>query len=98
LGHLLAGASVVEEEGRLTVSVPNGSTFAQDQLRDRANRQLLLEAARRVLPTVRDVVVAADAPGGAAVAGHPTVQAAVDLFNGEVTAVRPAPPGSGEAT
>jgi DNA polymerase-3 subunit gamma/tau len=92
-GHLLAGAVVIAEGGRLTVSVPNGNAFTQDQVRDRANRQLLLEAVQRVLPEVRDLVFDSGATAGgpgAAVTSHPTVQAVVELFDGEVTAVRPA--------
>jgi DNA polymerase-3 subunit gamma/tau len=104
LGHLLAEAVIVADEGgRLTVSMPSGNAFTQDQVRDGANRQLVLEAARRVRPDVREVVFtaagAASSPG--APAAHPSVQAAVELFDGEVTAVRPlsreARPGSGES-
>ncbi|MBI3457591.1 MAG: hypothetical protein HY002_17590 [Candidatus Rokubacteria bacterium] len=93
LGHLLAEAEVVsDEDGRLTVAVPNGNAFTQDQVRERGNRELVLDAARRVRPDVREVVFsAAAAPGSpsASVANHPAVQAAVELFDGEVTAVRP---------
>jgi DNA polymerase-3 subunit gamma/tau len=112
LAHLLADAVIVTDEaGRLSVAVPNGSAFTQDQVRDQGNRQIVLEAARRVRPDVRELVMttgpAAAGPGGA-VTSHPAVRAAVELFNGEVTAVRPAgrgqdpvssaggPPESGE--
>ncbi|HEV8309017.1 MAG TPA: DNA polymerase III subunit gamma/tau [Methylomirabilota bacterium] len=94
LAHLLADAVVVsEEDGRLTVAVPDGNVFTRDQLRDVGNRQLILEAARRVRPGVREIVfTTGPAPGAAAgeVTSHPAVQAAVELFNGEVTTVRPA--------
>jgi DNA polymerase-3 subunit gamma/tau len=92
LGHLLAEAAIASDEGgRLTVSVPNGNPFTQDMVRDRANRQLVLDAARRVRPDVREVVFtsAATSEPGPSVTGHPAVQAAVELFDGEVAAVRP---------
>jgi len=96
LGHLLAEAVVVsEDEGRLTISVPNGNAFTQDQLRNPSSRELLVETARRVRPEVRDVVFTTEAAaggGGGPAADHPVVQAAMELFNGEVTAVRPASP------
>jgi DNA polymerase-3 subunit gamma/tau len=111
LGRLLADAVVLsEEDGRLSVAVPNGSAFAQDQIRNRDNRQLLVDTAQRLRPGTRDVVVTAGParPGpGAAVTEHPAVQAAVTLFEGEVVAVQPAEPrerrttsgeGSGEGT
>ncbi|HEV8675260.1 MAG TPA: DNA polymerase III subunit gamma/tau [Methylomirabilota bacterium] len=93
LGHLLAEAVLVsDEEGRLTVAVPNGNAFTQDQVRNRDNRQFVLDAARRVRPDVREVVFTTGTiPGGpGAAADHPVVRAAVELFEGEVTAVRPA--------
>jgi DNA polymerase III subunit gamma/tau len=89
LGHLLSeGVVVGEEEGRLIVSVPNGSAFANDQLRRAENKELVLEAARRLRPGLRDVAfAAAGAPAGA----HPLVQAAMELFEGEIAQVRAAP-------
>jgi DNA polymerase-3 subunit gamma/tau len=93
LGHLLAeGVVVGEEDGRLTVAVPNGNAFTQDQLKSAANRELLLETARRVRPGLRDVAVTTGGPaGGPAVPAHPLIQAAMDLFDGEITQVRAAP-------
>jgi hypothetical protein len=97
LAHLLADAVIVTDEaGRLAVAVPNGSAFTQDQVRDQGNRQIVLEAARRVRPDVRELVMTtapATAGPGSAVTSHPAVRAAVELFNGEVTAVRPASRG-----
>jgi DNA polymerase-3 subunit gamma/tau len=96
LGHLLAGAVVVSNEGgRLTVALPNGNAFTQDQVRNRANRELLIEAAQRIWPGIEDVVVAGAPPAGSPGAdalSHPAVQATIELFDGEVTAVRPAGP------
>ena len=93
LGHLLSeGAVVGEEGGRLTVSVPNGSAFAHDQLRRAENKELVLEAARRLQPGLWDIAfTAGGVPGGVAAGTHPVVQAAMELFEGEITQVRAVP-------
>jgi DNA polymerase-3 subunit gamma/tau len=93
LGHLLSeGVVVSEEDGRLTVAVPNGSAFATDQLRKAENRELVLEAARRLQPGLRDIAfTTGGAPGGVPAGSHPVIQAAMELFEGEITQVRTAP-------
>jgi DNA polymerase-3 subunit gamma/tau len=93
-GLLLSDGVVVgEEEGRLTVAVSNGSSFAQDELKKTANRELVLETARRLRPGLKEVTFVSGAPpGGAAAAAHPLVQAAIELFEGEITQVRAVPP------
>src|SRR5262245_59870213 len=93
LGHLLAeGVVVGEEEGRLTIAVPNGSAFAHDQLKKAENNELVLEAARRLQPGLRDIAfTAGSGPAGVAAGAHPVVQAAMELFEGEITQVRAAP-------
>jgi DNA polymerase-3 subunit gamma/tau len=90
LGHILGETVVVgEDAGRLAVSVPNGNAFAQDQVRNRDNRQLILDVARRLSPTIRDVVFTGGEPDGTkALLDHPSVRAAIELFDGEVTSVR----------
>jgi DNA polymerase-3 subunit gamma/tau len=97
LGHLLAeGVVVGEEEGRLIVAVPNGNAFTQDQLRSPANRELVLEMARRVRPGLREIALTTSPPPlSAPVPAHPLVEAAIELFDGEVTQVRVAPGASG---
>jgi DNA polymerase-3 subunit gamma/tau len=95
LGHLLDDARVVGDEGsRLTVAVPNGNAFVQDRLREAATRELLLDVARRIRPELREVSISAGPPGGTppGIADHPVVQAAMELFDGEVASVRPAAP------
>jgi hypothetical protein len=91
LGHLLADGVVVgEEEGRLTVSVPNGTAFTQDHLKRGENRELVLETARRLCPGLKDVqLVSGVSPADLGVPAHPVVQAAIELFDAEVTQVRP---------
>ena len=99
LGHLLAdGVVIAEEDGRVTVSVPNGTAFTQDHLKRGENRELLLETARRLCPGLREIVLTTGAPpAGLGVPAHPAVQAAVDLFDAEVTHVRPGPGARGDA-
>jgi hypothetical protein len=83
---------VLEEEGRLTVTVPNGSSFAQDRLKDVANRELVNETARRLFSAIRDVSLMTGTPsGGLEAPAHPAIQAAIELFEGEITQVRAAP-------
>jgi hypothetical protein len=93
LGHLLSeGVVVGEEDGRLTVAVPNGNAFATEQLKRAENRELVLETARRLQPGLRDVAfTAGGGPAVAAAGAHPVVQAAMELFEGEITQVRAAP-------
>jgi DNA polymerase-3 subunit gamma/tau len=98
LGHLLAeGVVVGEEDGRLTVAVPNGSTFAQDRLKDVANRDLVNETARRLCPGLKDVLLTAGVPPAGRVPAHPLVQAAIELFDAEVTQGRPGPGARGDS-
>jgi len=100
MGHELRDAALVSDEaGRLTVSVPNGHSFIQEMLK--GYRQHVLDAARRVRPDVREVHFTAGGGvpevGGPATS-HPAVQAAVELFDGEVTSVRPAARGERRET
>jgi DNA polymerase-3 subunit gamma/tau len=99
LGHLLSeGAVVGEEDGRLTVAVPNGGAFATEQLKKPENRELVLETGRRLQPGLRDVAFTAGGGPASTVAGsHPVVQAAIELFEGEITQVRAAPAPRGTA-
>jgi len=100
LGHLLSeGVVVGEEDGRLTVAVPNGSTFANDQIRKPENKELILEAGRRLQPGLRDIAITGGGTAGSPLAGsHPVVQAAIELFEGEITQVRAVPGSRGRAS
>ena len=93
LGHLLSEGVVVEsDESRLTVAVANGSAFVTEQLKKAENRELVLDAARRLQPGLREVAFTTGIPPGGVPAGtHPVVQAAMELFEGEITQVRAAP-------
>ena len=90
LGAVLAQATPVQVSGgELTIAVA-GNHFHRELLTDRANRDLVLAAARRWLRDVERVTVVEE-PGTGDVAGHPAVQAAITEFEGEVVTVRPRP-------
>jgi DNA polymerase-3 subunit gamma/tau len=99
LGHLLSeGVVEDEDDGRLTVAVPNGSAFAHEQLRKPENKELVLEAGRRLQPGLRDIAFTTGGATGSPLAGtHPTVQKAIELFEGDITQVRTAPSARGRA-
>jgi hypothetical protein len=78
--------------------VPNGTSFTQDHLKRSENKELLLETARRLCPGLKEIVLTTGTPpAGLGVPAHPAVQAAVELFDAEVTHVRPGPGARGDA-
>jgi hypothetical protein len=103
LGALLGQARAIRvSDGALVIAV-EGAQFHRDQLADRANRDVILTAARKYLRGCErlELVDAAGVEGGdGAEAGdvrnHPAVQAALLELEGEVVAVRPRAP-EGEA-
>jgi hypothetical protein len=84
-------------DGELTI-VLTGSRFQRDTLNERANRDLILQCARKYLPGVERIAVAdGDGGSGGDVRSHPAVEAAIAEFDGEVVAVRPRQPeGEGQ--
>ena len=89
LGAVLAqGEPVHIVERRLVIALPgNGNAFHKDLIEDRSNRQLLCETLKRHFPEADDVTFSA--PGEeSGVREHPTVQAALQVFGGEIVAVR----------
>ncbi len=83
------------EGGVLTVGLV-ASAFHREMLGERANREIITQAAQQHIPGARRVEIATegDVPTGAV--NHPAVQAAVSTFQGEVVAVRPRVPEEGE--
>jgi hypothetical protein len=65
-------------------------------LADRANRDLINEVVQRRVPGALRFELAAAGGAGAGALKHPTVQAALNVFQGEVVAVRPRLPEEGE--
>jgi DNA polymerase-3 subunit gamma/tau len=89
LGSLLEQArqgTIVD--GVLTILL-TGSRFQRDTLNERANRDLILQSARKYMDGVERIAVAEGDDGPGDIRSHPAVQAAVAEFDGEVVAVRP---------
>jgi DNA polymerase-3 subunit gamma/tau len=75
-------------EGRLTIRL-GGNHFHQELLADRANREIVVQAARRHITGATRIEVARDDGGPSGVEQHPVVQAALAEFGGQIVAVRP---------
>ena len=88
LGATLTQAQPGGVRDRELVIVLTGNHFHREMLADNANRDLIVQAARRYIPGVERISV--EAPGAAAggLTEHPAVQAAIAEFQGEVVAVR----------
>jgi hypothetical protein len=90
LGAILAQARPLGVTGGELALELTVSQFQRDLLSDRANREIVMQAIRRSVPGADRFTLAADNGGsGGGPASHPTVQAAVAQFGGEVVAVRP---------
>jgi DNA polymerase III subunit gamma/tau len=92
LGAILAQARPVAVEAADLVLALSGNHFHRETLADPAHRELVVQAVRRHLAGVAGFRVTAEGDNGS-VTAHPTVQAALVEFQGEVVAVRPRPPG-----
>ena len=75
-------------DGALTILL-TGSRFQRDTLNEPANRDLILQAARRYMSGVERISVVEGDGGPGDIRSHPAVQAALSEFDGEVVAVRP---------
>jgi DNA polymerase-3 subunit gamma/tau len=69
----------------------DGNQFHREMLVDRANRELVMQAARKHIDGATQLEVI-DAPTGGGVEDHPIVQAAIRELDGEIVAVRPRVP------
>jgi len=82
-------------EGTLTVALV-GNHFHRELLTDRANHDLITQCVERHIAGARRLEISVDADQASGAQGHPAVQAAVSLFQGEVVAVRPRSEEGGE--
>jgi hypothetical protein len=74
-----------------------GNHFHRDRLAEPGNREVINQAVQQLIPGARRFEI--DAGGGAGGArNHPAVQAALNVFQGEVVAVRPRAPEEGESS
>ncbi|MFQ5897162.1 MAG: DNA polymerase III subunit gamma/tau [Candidatus Methylomirabilia bacterium] len=85
---------VALRDGQLTVSLV-GNHFHADLLDDRANRELITQLVQRLIPGATRLDISAGASGGIGTRQHPVVQAALELFGGEIVGVRPRTPEGG---
>ncbi len=96
LGAVLEQSTPVAlAEGTLTVALV-GNHFHRELLTDRANHDLITQCVERHIAGARRLEISVDADQASGAQGHPAVQAAVSLFQGEVVAVRPRSEEGGE--
>ncbi len=88
-------APVTLAEGKLTV-VLAGNNFHKELLADRANYNLVVQSAQRHIPGASQLEISMGPGQAAGAQGHPAVQAALSVFQGEVVAVRPRPEEGGQ--
>ncbi|MBI2154142.1 MAG: DNA polymerase III subunit gamma/tau [Candidatus Rokubacteria bacterium] len=97
LGAVLDQSTPVSvAEGTLTVTLV-GNHFHKDLLADRANHDLVTEAVQRLIPGAKRIEISVGAAPEAGAQGHPAVQAALSVFQGEVVAVRARTAEGGES-
>ncbi len=98
LASVLQGAAPVSlEAGVLTLDLA-GNHFHREMLAVPANRDIINQAVQQLIPGARRIEVGGNGAAGG-VSGprhHPAVQAALNVFQGEVVAVRPRAPEEGE--
>jgi hypothetical protein len=96
LGAVLEQSTPVAlAEGTLTVALV-GNHFHRELLTDRANHDLITQCVERHIAGARRLEISVDVDQASGAQGHPAVQAAVSLFQGEVVAVRPRSEEGGE--
>ena len=88
LGAVLEQSTPVTlAEGKLTVALV-GNHFHKELVADRANHELVTQAVQRHIPGAKRIEISMGAAQEAGAQGHPAVQAALSVFQGEVVAVR----------
>ncbi len=85
---------VAHREGQLTVTLV-GNHFHTELLTDRTNRELVTQAVQRHIPGATGIEVTTESGPPAGAQAEPGVQAALEVFRGEVVAVRPRHPEGG---
>jgi len=96
LGAVLEqSVAVALAEGKLTAALV-GNHFHKELLTDRANHDLITQCVRRHISGASQFEISMGAGQDAGPQGHPAVQAALSVFQGEVVAVRPRSDEGGE--
>jgi len=79
-----------------------GNHFHRDRLAEPGNREVINQAVKQLIPGAQRFEIDAGGGAGAGAGGrarnHPAVQAALNVFQGEVVAVRPRAPEEGESS
>ena len=101
VGSVLQGATPLGVEAGVLMLALTGNHFHRDRLAEPGNREVINQAVQQLIPGARRFEI--DAGGGAGAGGgrarnHPAVQAALNVFQGEVVAVRPRAPEEGESS
>jgi DNA polymerase III subunit gamma/tau len=97
LGTVLQHATPLEVADGVLMLALTGNHFHKELLADRSNRELIAQLLPRHFPGVRRFEVDATDGGAGGARNHPAVQAALNVFQGEVVAVRPRTPEEGES-
>jgi hypothetical protein len=99
VGSVLQGATPLGVEAGVLMLALTGNHFHRDRLAEPGNREVINQAVQQLIPGARRFEI--DVGGGAGAGGarnHPAVQAALNVFQGEVVAVRPRAPEEGESS
>jgi DNA polymerase-3 subunit gamma/tau len=96
LGTVLQGAAPLGVDGEVLLLSLVGNHFHRDRLTERVNRDLINQIIQEQIPGVRRFELGNGAAGAGGARNHPAVQAALDVFQGEVVAVRPRAPEEGD--
>ena len=101
VGSVLQGATPLGVESGVLMLALTGNHFHRDRLAEPGNREVINQAVKQLIPGAQRFEI--DAGGGASADGgrarnHPAVQAALNVFQGEVVAVRPRAPEEGESS
>ena len=102
VGSVLQGATPLGVEAGVLMLALTGNHFHRDRLAEPGNREVINQAVQQLIPGARRFEI--DAGGGASAGAsgrarnHPAVQAALNVFQGEVVAVRPRAPEEGESS
>ena len=102
VGSVLQGATPLGVEAGVLMLALTGNHFHRDRLAEPGNREVINQAVQQLIPGARRFEIDAGGGAGAGAGGrarnHPAVQAALNVFQGEVVAVRPRAPEEGESS
>ena len=102
IGSVLQGATPLGVEAGVLMLALTGNHFHRDRLAEPGNREVINQAVQQLIPGARRFEIDAGGGAGAGAGGrarnHPAVQAALNVFQGEVVAVRPRAPEEGESS